>query len=219
MLPRPPRITVRTWPAEPVICIGSRSTAPGGRSTVIARTSTGPRQLIVSRGLTSAAPEIQVVRWLASNAADGWSCGSGVYVDEAATVTCRPPEVYRWTSPVLVSTAVPDRLAGLGREAVKDSSKPYCCSLGVTRAGEHTQRAGVSMHPVGCGSALASMTADGSLPPGSRTSGASIVRLACTPGIKISLMPTWLRPAVHAPRTEATRTRSHVVRPGGTRST
>src|SRR5215469_1057246 len=98
--------------------------------------------------------------------------------------------MYRWIRPGLVSTADPDRLAGLDRGTVTDSSKPYCSSVGVVRAGEHTQRAGVSMHPVGCGSALASTTAAGSPPPGSGTSGASIVRLACTPGTEISLIPT-----------------------------
>ena len=55
--------------------------------------------------------------------------------------------------------------------------------VGAGSSGEQTQRIEVSMQPDGCGSSLASTTAEGSAPG---TEGASIVRPAWTPGIEIS---------------------------------
>src|ERR1700689_1049065 len=100
--------------------------------------------------------------------------------------------------------------------SLKDWSKPNCSSDGVTRAGEHTQRCEVAMQPDGWGWALASTTADGS-PPG--TEGARIVRLACTPGTEMAVMPTW--DPITGPGGEAragTLIRSQPEPPAGTRS-
>src|ERR1039457_5986349 len=123
-----------------------------------------------------------------------------------------------------MSTADPRSWAWPAADSVNAWSNPYCSSARVVSDGEHTHRSEVSMHPVGCGWVLARTTAVGSParpepPPETVTFGATITRLARTPGTEISAIPTW------APRTGCGREaspvtviRSQEYAPSGTRS-
>ena len=82
---------------------------------------------------------------------------------------------YLVTSEGAISTADPRSVAGLADGALNPWSKPYCSSVEVASAGEHTQRRVVSMHDDGCGWTLVSTTAAGSVPG---TRGARIARPA-----------------------------------------
>ena len=100
------------------------------------------------------------------------------------------------------STAEPRTAAGPATLARNAWSKPNCSSVGTISDGLHTQRSQVRMHPDGHGWALASTTAADPRAPGTGAAGAgaprdragpagaTITRLARTPGIVTCLMAT-----------------------------
>src|SRR5689334_58185 len=145
---------------------------------------------MVSVGLRSAELAIQVVAGSPSKALRGWSCGAGVNTDDAVAVaSCWSKRAYRSISGEPVSTAEPRSVAGPAEAWVKPWSKPYCSSVEVPSSVEHTQRSEVSMQSDGCGWALVRTTAAGL--PAPATGGATMVRLAVTPGTLMAAMPTW----------------------------
>ncbi len=106
----------------------------------------------MSDGRESVGLAIQVVAGFPSKADLGWSCGSRVYRDDALTQGWpRASRRYLVTSEGAISTADPRSVAGLADGALNPWSKPYCSSVEVASAGEHTQRSVVSRHDDGCG--------------------------------------------------------------------
>src|SRR5580704_6765262 len=214
-----------TWPPRtcrppPVTSTWSSPDAPGGRWMVSWLTQRGWGHRMRSHGCGLSGPDTQVVAGLPSKADRAWSSGSAVYAEEARTQVVPPYRMYRRTSLVDSATTVPVSWAWPPAASVKDWSKPYCSSVSVLSAGEHTQRCGVCMHPLGCGSVLVSSTTLGSpLPPGTVTGGATITRLASRPGTWISEMPTWV-PSTGCGRnaSRVTVIRSQPDAPAGTRS-
>src|SRR5690242_16938253 len=218
--PRGPTLPPRTWPPEPATSTCSRPVSPGVRCTVIRRTLIRCRQPMVSTGCASVVLAIQVVAGLPSAAARAWSRGSAVKVDDARAHTARrrplwPVPGYVPPRTGVVSTACPRSVALPASGTVNAWSKPYCSSVGTASTGEHTQRTVVRMQPLGQGWALASTTAAGRVPAGG--AGATITRPSVSPGTVSSLIATWV-PNPPRPATPVTVSRSHPVRPGGTRS-
>jgi hypothetical protein len=183
--PLGPTFAPRTWPPEPAMKTWSGPAEPGGRWIVIRRTVRGRRQPMVRMGCASVALAVQAVAGSPSNAARAWSCGLPVYVDDALIHTpARLVPRYLPAREAEISTAEPCSAARLVAPAVNAWPKPYCSSVGLTSAGLQTHRSQVGMHPDGHGWALASTT----VPGAGCSAGATISRLARTPGTVISLM-------------------------------
>ena len=81
---------------------------PGGRWIVTWLTSRTASHRMVSVGCGSSGSETQLVAGLPSKTERGWSCGSGVYVDDAVTLASRrPSRAYLSATEELIKVAEP----------------------------------------------------------------------------------------------------------------